>query len=314
MDTTTLTEALRALNPETLAWKFGLYGLNKSRDGLELCWNLCKFRGLASYAENLKNALLNKPVAEKPVAPYSPFLSDKENIGAVKQTDELIRERITDILLNIRNAQTYPPESFLAGELPKTVGFALYGEHLGENGEPMEQVLFMRRTNPFLSGTSASLCISDGEEIVSCDKPVLKFTASADFLLIGGVCYFFSSSIEKDFDLENRHFAVAEKCMKRIADADIISDYDSLEKAAMTGKNARKFSDFDQQILEHITRLPIIEREEFLTTYGVTIDRDGRMDTSDAEQCELIIDLLCCRSCLDPLGRLSTGSNITPRE
>ena len=314
MNTTVLTEALRALDPEALKWKFALNGLTKSRDGLELEWNLCKFRGLKAYAENLKNALLKKPVAEKPVAAYSPFLSDKENIGAIAQNDELIRDRISDIILHIQRGKNYPPEEFVAGDLPKTAGFALYGERLDADGTPAEQVLFMRRANPFLAGASANLCISDGEGIIACDKPVLKFTASADFLLIGGVCYFFSSAIEKDFDLENRHYAVADKCMKRIADADIISDYDGLEKAAMAGKNVRKFSGFDKEILAHIKRLPIVEREEFLSTYGVTIDQSGRMDTSDADQRELIIDLLCCRSVLDPLGRLSTGSNITPRE
>jgi len=183
---------------------------------------------------------------------------------------------------------------------------------LDKSGEPSEQVLFMRRTNPFLSG--GNLCISNGEEIVSCDKPVLKLPPSADFLLIGGVCYFFSVGIQKDFDLEDRHFAIADKCMKRIAGADIISDYDSLEKAVMSGRNPRKFAGFDKEILEHIKRLPIVEREDFLSTYGVTIDQNGYMDTSDADQCGLIIDLLCCRSVLDPLGRLSTGSNITPRE
>ena len=145
-------------------------------------------------------------------------------------------------------------------------------------------------------------------------RPTSQLPVSADFLLLGGVCYFFSAGIQKDFDLEDRHFAIADKCMKRIADADIISDYDSLEKAAMSGRNPRKFSGFDKEILEHIKRLPIVKREDFLSTYGVTIDHDGRMDTSDTEQCGLIIDLLCCRSVLDPLGRLSTGSNITPRE
>ncbi len=75
-----------------------------------------------------------------------------------------------------------------------------------------------------------------------------------------------------------------------------------------------KFIGFDKKVLEYIVRLPIVEREEFLSTYGVTIDRNGNMDASDPDQCELVIDLLCCRSCLDPLGRLSTASNITPRE
>ena len=71
---------------------------------------------------------------------------------------------------------------------------------------------------------------------------------------------------------------------------------------------------FDKQILDHIVKLGVVEREEFLSTYGVTIDKDGRMDTFDPEQCLLIVDLLCCRSCLDPLGRLATADNITPRE
>ena len=82
----------------------------------------------------------------------------------------------------------------------------------------------------------------------------------------------------------------------------------------MTAKNAKKFIDFDREILEYIVRLPVVEREEFLSHYGITVDREGRMETYDPEQCELIIDLLCCRSCLDPLGRLSVGSKITPRE
>jgi hypothetical protein len=79
-------------------------------------------------------------------------------------------------------------------------------------------------------------------------------------------------------------------------------------------RNAKKFINFDEQILEHITQLSIPDREEFLSTYGITVDRKGLMDTADSEQCELIIDLLCCRSVVDPLGRLAIGSNITPRE
>lgn len=314
MDTTTLTDALRALNTEALTWKFALYSTHKSRDGLELEWNLCNMRGVAGIADKLREFLLNKPVANKPVAPYSPFLSDKENIGALVQTDELLCNQIADAFLNIRKGQVHAPEDFVSGVLPKTVGYAFYGERKDEDGQVREQVLFMRRGNPFLSGSNASLFTSAGDEIVSCEKPILKFTTAVDFLLIGGNCYFLSSAIEKDFELENRHFAIAQKRMGLIAGKDIVSDYERLEESVMKAKNARKFLEFDKNILEHIVRLPIVEREEFLSTYGVTIDKNGYMDTSDPEQCELIIDLLCCRSCLDPLGRLSVGSNITPRD
>lgn len=314
MDTTTLTEALRGFEPEALTWKFALYGTHKSRDGLELEWSLCKMRGVPTQADKLREYLLKKPVADKPVLPYSPFLSNKENIGALVKTDELIRGQLSDIILNIQNGQAYAPEDFVTGVLPKTAGFAFYGESKDDEGQVGDQVIFMRRGNPFLSGGAYRLCTSAADEIVSCDKPILKFATAVDFLLIGGVCYFLSSAIEKDFELENRHFVIAQKRMELIAEAEIVSDYERLEGCVMKEKNARKFMDFDKSILEHIARLPIVEREEFLSTYGVTIDHNGHMDTSDPEQCELIIDLLCCRSCLDPLGRLSVGKSITPRE
>jgi hypothetical protein len=193
-------------------------------------------------------------------------------------------------------------------------GFGFYGERKDDNGKVAESVLFMRRGNPFITGQKTRLCISNGNEAVTSDKPILKFTTAVDFICIGDVCYFNSSAIEKDFDLENRNIAIASKRMAVIAEADIVSDYEKLEEVVMSAKNARKFADFDSKILEHIARLGILDRAEFLSTYGVTIDNEGRMDTSDPEQCELIIDLICCRSVVDPLGRLATGNNITPRE
>lgn len=314
MDTTTLTEALRELSPDTLTWKLALYSTSKGRDGLELDWHLCSMRGIASQADSTREYLLKKPVAEKPVAAYTPFLSDKENIGAIAKEDKVIHEQLVDIILSIRNGQAHAPEGFVSGVLPKPAGYAFYGERRDDEDNILEQVIFLRRSNPFMSGQSARLFTTEGDDVISCVNPVLKFTSTADFLLIGNVCYVLSSAVEKDLSLENRHFAIAQKRMGLIAEADIVSDYDKLEACVMKAKNARKFLDFDKAVLEYIGRLPIVEREEFLGTYGVTIDHNGRMDTSDAEQCEMIVDLLCCRSCLDPLGRLSVGSNITPRE
>jgi hypothetical protein len=314
VDTSILTEALRSLIPDALNWKLALYGIHKGRDGLELEWYLCGMKGIAVQADRLREFLLKKPVAEKSVAAYSPFLSDKENICTLERSDELIHDQISDILLNIRNGQTSPPEDFVSGVLPKIAGFAFYGERTDEEGNATEQVLLMKRGNPFLTGGTTQLFMGAGSDVVPCDRPVLKLTLAVDFLLIGGVCYFLSSAIEKDFALENRHFAIAQKRMDIIANAEIVSDYDTLERCVMKAKNAKKFLDFDKGILEHIQRLPIVDREEFLSAYGVTIDHEGHMDTSDPDQCELIIDLLCCRSFLDPLGRLSVGDNITPRE
>ncbi|MCL2508013.1 MAG: hypothetical protein FWF05_02420 [Oscillospiraceae bacterium] len=314
MNTQILTEALRDLIPEELDWRFALYSTHKSRDGIELDWYLCKMKDVADWADTVRTAFLEKTLVDKAVAAYSPFLSDKEHIAAIEKESDLIKEQIGAVLENIRGGLPYAPEDFISGAIPKPTGFAFYGERKDEEGKIAEQALFMRRGSPFLMGQRVRLCTTKADEVVRSQTPVLKFTAAADFLFIGDVCYFNSASIEKDFELENRHLAIAMKRMALIADADIVGDYESLEEAAMSAKNARKFIDFDQKILEHIGRMNVGAREEWLSTYGVTVDKNGRMDTTGADQCELVIDLLCCRSCLDPLGRLSTGSNITPRE
>ena len=314
MNTQTLTDALRALQPEELEWKFALYSTHKSRDGLELDWNLCKMRGTAAWVETIRTTLLEKTTAEKTVAEYSPFLSDKENIAALEKGNDVIKEQISDILINIQNGIEHPAEDFVSGVLPKVTGFGYYGVCKDADGKVVEQVLFMRRGNPFLSGQKVRLCTSEGGEVITNEKPLLKFTPAVDFILISDVCYFNSSAIEKDFDLENRNFAIAAKKMELIAEAGIVSDYEKLEEVVMSARNARKFLDFDKKILEHIARLSIVDRQEFLSTYDITVDNNGCMNSYDTEQCDLIIDLLCCRSVIDPLGRIVVASNVMPRE
>jgi len=314
MDTQKLTDALRALQPEELDWKFALYSVHKSKDGTELDWHLSKMKGASAWADTIRTTLLEKTTAEKTVAAYSPFLSDKENIAALEKSDDMIKDQISDILLNIKNGVAHAPEDFVSGVLPKINGFAFYGERKDDDGKVIDQVLFMRRGNPFLAGQKVRLCTSVGDEIVTSEKPILKFTPAVDFLFIGDVCYFNSASIEKDFDIENRHFAIASKRMSLIADASIVGDYEKLEEVVMSAKNARKFLDFDKAILEYIARLSILERGEFLEKYGITIDNNGHMSTWETEQCEAVIDLLCCRTAIDPLGRLVTGNNIMPKE
>lgn len=74
-------------------------------------------RGSSTQVDRLREYLLKKPVADKPVAPYSPFLSDKENIGALDRADKMIRKQISEILLNIRNGIEYSPFFLLTSAL-----------------------------------------------------------------------------------------------------------------------------------------------------------------------------------------------------
>ena len=314
MNTQKLVEKLRDFNPVEMTWKFSLYGAYRTRDGLELEWNSCKMKGIAEWVDKLKSTLLTKTTVEKTVSEYSPLLPDKEYIGALERTDKLVNEQIVGMIKGIQNEVVYAPGDFMTNVAVRPVGYAFYGELKDDEGELKEQVLFIRRSNPFMSGDKNRLCTTEGDEIVKSANPILKFGLVTDFLLIGDICYFITSAVERDFELEGRNYAIAEKRMKLIAEAEMVSDYDRFEETVMKAKNVKKFLDFDKKILEHITRLSIEHRADFLVTYGVTLDRNGVMDTSDPDQCELIIDLLCSRSCLNPLGMLSVGSNIKPRE
>ncbi len=180
MDTSTLTGALRELQASEYKWKFAIYSAKKSRDGLELEWLLCKMKGIRGWVETLTATLLEKTVAEKSVEAYSPLLSNKESIGALARTDELIRDKMAEILFNIQRGVNCAPEDFVSGAAPKPAGFAFYGERRDAEGSLTGQVLFMRRGNPFISGAKVRLCTSEGDEIVQSVKPLMKFTQTTD--------------------------------------------------------------------------------------------------------------------------------------
>ncbi|MDR1464258.1 MAG: hypothetical protein LBJ11_03005 [Oscillospiraceae bacterium] len=313
MDTKTLTTALQGLNPAEYEWSFALYSAHKSRDGLALQWHRCEMRGLPVWLETVIRFQLEKTIPDRSVVAYSPVLP-KENIGALAREDELIRDQLREMLLGLQGTETLAAEDFARGVVPKPVGYGFYGVRAATETEEAREVLFLRRANPFLSGVKALLCVGSGGAVTESETPLLKFQPQADFVLLGEHCYFLSENIAKDFELESRAAAVCARRLAQVAEADVVSDYEQLEAAALSGKHIRKFQEFDRKILDHIVSLPVASRLDFLVTYGITLDLNGRMDTSDPEQCELIIDLLCGRSCLDAFGRLATGVKITPRE
>jgi len=312
VDTQKLIQNLRELSPKEYTWKLALYSAKKSRDGVELEWGACAMADIAGWADALREQLLEKGVADRTVEPYTPFLP-VESIGALERSDELIREPMHDALLSIKNAHVYSPEDLASGLFPAPTGYAFYGEKLDVKGEVEAQTLFIRRANPLVSPKKARLCVTHGDTVAVSEKPIFKFPQTVDFLLLDGICYFVTQALEKDFGLVNRHAAICERRLAALAEASVLSDYERFELVALSPKNARKFADFDPEVLETVARLSIEERADFLGNHGVSIDSEGRMDSGDPEQCELIVDLLCSRSCHDALGRLSTGRAITPR-
>jgi len=318
-DTQSLVTALQGLKPQAYDWKFCLYSASRSRDGVALSWNACEMRDIPRWAEQMARLLLEKTLTERVVAEYSPLLP-KEEIGALSQGDAQIRDQVGDILLGIAGAEEKAPEDFVSGAVAKPVGYAFYGlkpAQKDEDGQviaPAKEILFLRRANPFISGAKALLCVGQGGAVAEAQSPLLKFTPQTDFLLLDGVCYLFSEGVGKDLELESRANAVAGKRLAQIAEADVVGSYEQLELTALGGRHTKKFLDFDREILAHIAGLSIEARIDFLSAYGITLDKDGKMDSADPEQCEMIIDLLCGRTCTDVLGRLAVGVNIKPRE
>ena len=321
MDTHSLITALQGLAPKEYEWKFCLYSSHKSKDGVQLRFARCEMDGIPLWAEQMTRLLLEKTLTERVVTDYSP-LQPKEEIGALFQGDARVRDQIGDLLLGIAGCDANAPEDFVNGVVNKPVGYAFYGlrpakkDEQGEVYEPAREVLFLRRANPFISGSGAKglLCVGKGDAIVEARTPLLKFTPQTDFLLIGGICYIISEAVVKDFDMESRPAAMCARRLEQIAQADVVGSYEQLELAALGGKHTRKFLDFDKEILDHIASLSIEARMDFLAAYGIALDSDGKIRSEDPAQCELIIDLLCGRTCTDVLGRLAVGVNIKPRE
>ena len=307
----TLIQKMQSVITADYEWTLNFFTSKKSRDGIELEFNKCNMKELNTLAEAARITLLEKTLADRPVIEYTPFITN-ENIGVLPISHELIQEPINDMMFSIKSAATIAAEDYVSGLYAWPTGYVIQGIKKEQDIE--EKILYVRRTNPFLRPEKNHIYTAFSDNIVSADKPVLKFLPTIDLLIVDGNCYMITGNMSKDFGLESRHFAICAKRMELIAEKSIINHYDQLEAVAMTGKNAKKFLDFDKDILEHIERLSIVDREEFLSTYGITIDNEGRMDTFDSEQCELIVDLLCCRSCLDPLGRLAVANGISPRE
>jgi len=309
MDTPTLTQKLQGLLTANYEWSLNFFNSKKSRDGVEFEFGKCGMKDIGVLAENIKTTLLEKVFSDRSVNEYSPFLT-KESVGTLPVDHELIHEPISDMMLSLKNAHTLNPEDYVSGLYAWPTGYVIQGKKTDSD----DIVLYIRRTNPFIRPDKNRIYMAEGGMIAASAKPVLKFLPAIDMLIIGGDCFMISNNMNKDFSLESRHYAICAKRMALIAEKSIINNYDQLEAVAMNGKNARKFLDFDREILEYIERLSIAEREEFLATYGINIDKEGKMDTYDPEQCELIVDLLCCRSCVDPLGRLAVANGISPRE
>ena len=301
-----LADGLRNLDAASFEWKLGMYSTHKGKDGQELSWHICEMDGIEEQVESTKDFLLKKPVADKAVAAYSPFLSYKENIFLLEQNDEMVHELLADIKLGLRNGALFAPLDFASGRLPKMAGSAFYGR--AQDGS---EVVFMRCQNPLLSG--ARLFIGTENGLAEGKFPVFKFASSADMVAFDGDCYLFSQSIESALAFESRYLKIAKPHLGKLADAGIISNYDSFEMTALKLKNAKKFVTFDVEILEHVCSLPIVERMEYLEKFAIELDKDGKMNSYEPLQCELIVDLFCSRSCLDPLNRLSVGA-IAPRE
>ncbi|MDR1410003.1 MAG: hypothetical protein LBJ12_07055 [Oscillospiraceae bacterium] len=308
MTNQTLTEAIRTLAPRSLEWDFLLYNSSKTKDGVSFMFGKCDMKSIGTWLETMLDSVLESNLRKQTVTEYSPFLP-KEEIGALAADSPLMSEPLLEALGAVKSALPYNPEDFLTGLFPKVNGLAFHS--IDKDGK---EVLVMKRSNPFMSGKKVLFCDCDDETgtVKETLSPLLRFTAGVDFLLIGGVCYFFSAAAQKNFALEDRAAALCSKATGLVGECDLVSDFARFEELAK--KQTRKFENFSEDLVASIGRMGVQAREEFVSTYGVTIGSDGKLETNTPEQCGLLIDFLCCRSCLDIYGRLAVGSKITPRE
>jgi len=300
IDSQSLLEGLETFEASQYVWSFALYGFTKSRDGKVMEFTKTQLEGCGDWAQDIAAYMAEKQAKDRPVFLYD-AKHPKEVIGALKKEDPRIGPVLTDITLSIENGDAWDATDLEFAET-KWAGYAIYGK--AEDGR---QAIFMRRSNPLQPGNNYRLFVTEGAGLSRFGDTALKCGLTCDFLLLEGVCYFLTESVAKDFELESREKAAAIAALKTIEEAGFVGDISRFQEVAFKPKNMKKFLDFDEAVMNHIQKMPIEDRADYLSHYMIDLDKSGSLGCFDDAMCESIIDLITSRSCLDALGRVVYG-------
>lgn len=142
----------------------------------------------------------------------------------------------------------------------------------------------------------------DNSTFFAINQKVLNLRQNIDVVIIDDTVYLLTLAGEKLFNMERSYKAVCSDKTMEICQAEIVTDADQFQRVASSGHNPRRFVSFNQARFERMKEAET--RRQMATTFRLTLDADGRIDTSAPDMVEKLIKILCNKGMLDPFDNV----------
>lgn len=130
-------------------------------------------------------------------------------------------------------------------------------------------------------------------------RKVLNLRTTMNVVIIDRTVYLLDMSGETLFNLERSYKKKSEIAINEITSMNIISDAEVFRNTASAGHNPRRFVAFSQSKLERLSTKKT--REKVAKSFGIDLTSDKKFDTSNGENAEKIVKLLCNKAMWDIL-------------
>ena len=120
---------------------------------------------------------------------------------------------------------------------------------------------------------------------------------TVDAVIVDNDIYFLTMDAEKLFGMERAYKKICNSKVNELATYSFISDPDSFRKIATSGHNPRRFVSYNQNRVEHLKDKT--KRVKWSKYFGINLNKSN-FDTSNTENVEKIIKLICDKGMADP--------------
>ena len=127
---------------------------------------------------------------------------------------------------------------------------------------------------------------------------VLYLRESIDVLIYGSVIFFLDMRGENLFSMERSYKKKCSMIIEEMKGMDICSDYEAFASVAVSGINPRRFISFNRPRLIALSNPET--RPEKASLFQLQVDNNGKINTSDKENSEKLIKVLCRKGMYDP--------------
>ncbi|MBP3748404.1 MAG: DUF4868 domain-containing protein [Ruminobacter sp.] len=126
---------------------------------------------------------------------------------------------------------------------------------------------------------------------------VINLRTSIDVVIMDDTVYMLTLAGENLFNMERAYRNICEAKVKEIEDLNIVNNFKAFSSAAKKGQNPRKFVSFNDAHLQKLK--DPANRIKMGGIFKIRMEED-LFDTSDSENSDKIVKLICNRGMLDP--------------